>query len=391
MKTERSDIKKRFTVFLIVFSILLTLSGGALAAQDAAEAGVVFEASDADSGGLFTMTMTMYNATFNVFSFVLRYDPETVEPVSPQGTVTTEFLEFAEVPAGLDWLSFLGASIDKDTGLIEFTGYVEPGNSPATDGLPPSEGNAVVGSGGLTMVTFTFHKTGSGAVNIELATASDTKPYVTPLPNGGALYDIGYTLPANYSVILPASLGESSTVIETGPVDELTANELLADCIILKIGSYAVVADSGLTAFYQGEKSVVPYIDENDRTFVPLRFIAERLGAAVDWEQSTKTATITNGNTVIKMSVGDKFYTKNGVEKAMDTAAVQVESSPGYVRTLVPIRFVAEALGKTVGWDDANRLVIITPGDYDWDGGGELEDEVISKALTLYTLYGSLI
>ncbi|NBK20484.1 MAG: hypothetical protein EOM68_00445 [Spirochaetia bacterium] len=378
---------KKAAVLLIVFSILLTLSGGAFAAPDAEEAGVVFEASEADSGGQFTLTMTAYYATFRAFQFAVRFDPAVVQPVDSSGAVTDSFEKFAV--KGQMWLSTIGTSVDPTLGIVKFTGYIMPGTSGASI---TASYEAVAGSDGIKLFTFKFKTLTSGDPAFRIATAAEGEPYDHSLPEGAAISNDGDSIDGSVAFKISALEGGNDTAGDLVTPDEtMSADELLADCIILKIGSYAVVADSGLTAFYKGEKSVVPYIDSNGRTFVPLRFIAERLGATVDWEQATKTATITDGGTVVKMSVGDAFFTKNGEKKTMDTAAVQVESSPGYVRTLVPIRFVAEALGKTVGWDNANKLVIIAPGDYGWDDEGDLEGEVITKALTLYTLYGSLI
>jgi len=97
-----------------------------------------------------------------------------------------------------------------------------------------------------------------------------------------------------------------------------------------------------------------PFIDDNGRTQVPVRFVSEALGAEVGWEGSTKTVTISQGDKEIKIVIGKKDYTINGEKNLMDTEALLKED-----RTFVPIRFVSEGLGARVDWDPAVRTVYI--------------------------------
>ena len=93
---------------------------------------------------------------------------------------------------------------------------------------------------------------------------------------------------------------------------------------------------------------------ENDRTFVPMRKIFEKLGATIEWDDATQTVTGIKGDTVIKLTIGKNIATINGQEKTLD-AVPQLRNS----RTMIPLRFVAEALGCKVDWSDSNNLVII--------------------------------
>ena len=116
---------------------------------------------------------------------------------------------------------------------------------------------------------------------------------------------------------------------------------------------------------------------------VPLRFIGESLGATVDWDEPTKTATITFNGNIIKMTVGKTSFTYNGQTRQMDTAPEQIKSGEGFVRTMVPIRFVMEAFGKAVEWDQANRLVLITEANQPWVLGGEAEKAATIEVVDL--------
>lgn len=93
----------------------------------------------------------------------------------------------------------------------------------------------------------------------------------------------------------------------------------------------------------------------NDRTMLPIRFIAEALGAKVDWIEESQTVKITAENIDISLVIGEDFATVNGERIDLD--------SPSFIekdRTYLPIRFVSEKLGADVSWDDATQTVTIT-------------------------------
>ncbi len=99
---------------------------------------------------------------------------------------------------------------------------------------------------------------------------------------------------------------------------------------------------------------VEPFIDENSRTQVPIRFVGEALGADVSWDGNTKKVTITLNGRKVVLQIGNKNYEVNGQKKQMDTVALLKES-----RTFVPVRFVSEALGATVKWNANIKTVYI--------------------------------
>lgn len=104
-------------------------------------------------------------------------------------------------------------------------------------------------------------------------------------------------------------------------------------------------------------------IIRHDRTMLPVRFVAENLGASVSWDGATSTATVTSGETEIKITIGAETAVINGEAKTLDAPAF-IENS----RTYLPVRFVAEALGASVSWDGATSTAIITAGVSDTDG-----------------------
>ena len=94
---------------------------------------------------------------------------------------------------------------------------------------------------------------------------------------------------------------------------------------------------------------------KNDRTMVPIRFIAETLGYEVTWNEATQTVTIDNGKTEIVLVIGSTTMYINGSPKIMDVAPELTSD-----RTFVPVRFVAEGFGGEVGWEEAEQMVTIT-------------------------------
>jgi hypothetical protein len=91
------------------------------------------------------------------------------------------------------------------------------------------------------------------------------------------------------------------------------------------------------------------------RTMVPLRGIFESLGAQVNWDAPTRTITATKGTTDVRLSIGNPRATVNGQTVLLDAPAMILNGS-----TMVPLRFIGEALGADVKWLQATETVSIT-------------------------------
>ena len=125
--------------------------------------------------------------------------------------------------------------------------------------------------------------------------------------------------------------------------------------VISKSGTSYVIGSNAFVVEYNGSAvtfpDAQPFIDENSRTLVPVRFVSETMGAAVNWNEDTQTATITKGTTTVNVTIGNSILSvaKDSVASSvtMDTKAVLKDN-----RTFVPVRYVAEALGAWVGYSD---------------------------------------
>ncbi|MCL6577637.1 copper amine oxidase N-terminal domain-containing protein [Kyrpidia sp.] len=110
---------------------------------------------------------------------------------------------------------------------------------------------------------------------------------------------------------------------------------------------YNALGKTGTQVFVDGLQPSfdVPPVVQDGRTLVPIRQIAEALGATVNWNQGT--VTIRREKQTVTLRIGDPSASVNGQNITLD---VPPELSGG--RTLVPLRFVGEAFGMAVDYQD---------------------------------------
>ncbi len=92
----------------------------------------------------------------------------------------------------------------------------------------------------------------------------------------------------------------------------------------------------------------------NDRTMLPIRVIAEELGAKVDWDEAQQKVTVTKDDKKITIYIdSDTAYVNDEVVKLDSPAFIQNS------RTFLPLRFISENLGAEVDWDGDLQQVTI--------------------------------
>ncbi|MCQ6563293.1 stalk domain-containing protein [Paenibacillus mendelii] len=94
---------------------------------------------------------------------------------------------------------------------------------------------------------------------------------------------------------------------------------------------------------------------ENGYSFVPMRPIFEAEGAKVSWNASTQTITAKKEGTVLTYRIGEKAAYKNQKRLDMPVPAKVIDWS-----TLVPLRFISEALGNLVKWHGYSGSITIS-------------------------------
>jgi len=140
---------------------------------------------------------------------------------------------------------------------------------------------------------------------------------------------------------------------------------LLALTALLTGTALAAGPGDGITVQLNGEP--VTFTDafpefSGGRTFVPLRAVTEAMGAQVDYNGQAKTVTIRRGGVDLFMALGERQAT---VTEDGESRVVTMDVSPYFKhqRTYVPVRFMAEAFGCNVGWDQENKTAIIVDVD----------------------------
>ena len=120
----------------------------------------------------------------------------------------------------------------------------------------------------------------------------------------------------------------------TGTQIFAVGNGSVGDVVVMSVGSNEIVINDKKATI-----DAAPIV-KNDRTFVPFRALAEAFGAEVAYDEATQAVTAELNGVKVVMTIGSATYTVNGAEKTMDVAPF-INGS----RTMVPVRFVAEAFG----------------------------------------------
>lgn len=127
-------------------------------------------------------------------------------------------------------------------------------------------------------------------------------------------------------VVVGIQKGGENTPIYAGTLTyTIGAADVNADTLLgMTIGSTDYIVNNDVVS-----GDAAPYIDENWRTMVPVRVLNETFGGTVDFKDNV--ITIVNGDTTVVMTIGEETYTVNDEEKTMDTAPVIRDNDRAYV------------------------------------------------------------
>jgi SLAP domain-containing protein len=127
--------------------------------------------------------------------------------------------------------------------------------------------------------------------------------------------------------------------------------------LLLTVNAFAVNINIDGVSVEFTEDSGVPFVDESNRTQVPLRATMEAFGAKVDWDQKNYVAIVEKDGITVKVPIWQSYIYKNDELVFNDTSAMIIDN-----RTYLPIRVVLEAFGADVDWDGDTQTVIVTKG-----------------------------
>lgn len=219
---------------------------------------------------------------------------------------------------------------------------------------PPSSGGGG-GASGTLYYNVMFHTDGGSLINIERVAYGQTahKP-VDPSKVGftfaGWYTDKELTTPYDFTKEI------SSNTWVYAKWTPSTAPQIVLKFNIGQITSYF---KSGNAAEVSKPLDAAPFLKGN-RTFLPIRFVVEPLGGTITWNQDDQKVTITKGTTTIELWIGNNVAKINGKQVQIDAANPDVKPmivNPG--RTMLPLRFISEALGCTVEWDQLTYQVTV--------------------------------
>ncbi len=148
---------------------------------------------------------------------------------------------------------------------------------------------------------------------------------------------------------------------------------------------FIVMALDNPTAYSYGEKVKIDPLSDvtspmiiNDKTMVPVRFLAESLGAKVEWQEEKQTVKITLVDKRIFLELGSDIMKIEKDKVKIQSPAIEIEN-----RIYVPLRDVVEAFGITCNWIDPGVIIVGPMEEYITQmGNGGIDKILVSYGLT---------
>jgi hypothetical protein len=106
-------------------------------------------------------------------------------------------------------------------------------------------------------------------------------------------------------------------------------------------------------------EAIITRVEENGRLLVPVRGVFELTGASVEWNAYDQSVDIASGGTFITMWVNNRTAAINGNQVYLDVPPRNVRG-----RVHIPLRFVGEALGRSVNYT-GGAVYLTAPGAQD--------------------------
>lgn len=116
-----------------------------------------------------------------------------------------------------------------------------------------------------------------------------------------------------------------------------------------------VVANHELI-FNQNDNLGVPFIDDNNRTLVPVRKALQSINVTVSYNDLDRVVHATKGNNDLRIPINKDYIYLNGQKIQMDTNATIING-----RTYIPLRYVFESFNYKITWHESSKTIISTP------------------------------
>jgi hypothetical protein len=242
------------------------------------------------------------------------------------------------------------------------------------EGLNTLQAIAMDGSGKQAVATMTVRADSRGPiVTLDIPVPEKTTSKV--LVVSGNVQDLGSGvrgLTVNGDAVATDATGAFSTTVRLQPganevvieavdnVGNITSETFAVTCrsstsapsstyVVLTIGSMDMEVN-GMTR----KLDAAPFIKDG-RTLLPIRALIEALGGSVQWNASTKTATVMLGSRTVALTIGSTTALVNGKAITLDVAPMIVKG-----RTFLPLRALAESLGLDLAWEPVSQTISFT-------------------------------
>ena len=204
-------------------------------------------------------------------------------------------------------------AFDSENGSVEKNNKVEVT-------IVDADGNKTEIPDGAVVNAYVADKSNEDAyVQVTPSTYNDGKATLTVYSDKETTADIVVSIvdesASNNSVIY------GGTLKYTFGEKDINADKIVA----MTIGSTDMVVDNNIVT-----GDAAPYVADG-RTMVPIRALTETFGAEVNYDNDARTVTIKDGDTTVVMTIGETTYTVNGEEQTMDVAPVIGSSDRTYV------------------------------------------------------------
>ena len=103
-----------------------------------------------------------------------------------------------------------------------------------------------------------------------------------------------------------------------------------------------------------------PFIDENNRTLVPVHPFANAMGLTIDWNANSQIPRFSKGNQAIGFPIDYKYSLHYSNDYTIATTEIDTGAQVINGHSYAPAKYIAERFGYTVNWDNAEKCVTIT-------------------------------
>ena len=164
------------------------------------------------------------------------------------------------------------------------------------------------------------------------------------------------------TVVAPAGATPGYTLYECKCGHSYKGDYTYSETTVVPASTEVKLTIGSTTAYINGEAQTLDAapINRNNRTMLPVRFLANAFGVdndGIKWDAATRTATLSNSEVTIIVTIDAPTMTVNGETVALDSPAI-IEQN----RTYLPVRAIANALGVSndnIKWDAATNTATL--------------------------------